>query len=75
MLCLKVYIYIYFCLQISSCLMVFFLSNMIETQCLSTGAFEITLNGKFTLCKIINKDLFNLHVLGACSVKILLISL
>ncbi|MBN3282804.1 SELT2 protein, partial [Polyodon spathula] len=30
--------------KISSCLMVFFLSNMIETQCLSSGAFEITLN-------------------------------
>jgi hypothetical protein len=27
--------------------MVFFLSNMIENQCMSTGAFEITLNGRF----------------------------
>lgn len=27
--------------------MVFFLSNMLETQFLSTGAFEITLNGNF----------------------------
>lgn len=26
--------------------MVFFLSNMIENQCMSTGAFEITLNGE-----------------------------
>ncbi|MCJ8733825.1 hypothetical protein PDJAM_G00228140 [Pangasius djambal] len=30
--------------KIFSCLMVFFLSNMLETQFLSTGAFEITLN-------------------------------
>lgn len=27
-------------------MMVFFVSNMIENQCMSTGAFEITLNGK-----------------------------
>jgi len=27
-------------------MMVFFLSNMIENQCMSTGAFEITFNGK-----------------------------
>lgn len=27
-------------------MMVFFLSNMIENQCMSTGAFEITLNGE-----------------------------
>ncbi|TST60402.1 Selenoprotein T2 [Bagarius yarrelli] len=32
--------------KIFSCLMVFFLSNMLETQFLSTGAFEITLNGE-----------------------------
>ncbi|KPP68624.1 hypothetical protein Z043_112681 [Scleropages formosus] len=31
--------------KIFSCLMVFFLSNMLETHFLSTGAFEITLNG------------------------------
>ncbi|KAJ8280527.1 hypothetical protein GJAV_G00055910 [Gymnothorax javanicus] len=30
--------------KIYACMMVFFLSNMIENQCLSTGAFEITLN-------------------------------
>lgn len=30
--------------KIFSCLMTFFLSNMFESQCLSTGAFEITLN-------------------------------
>lgn len=27
-------------------MMVFFLSNMIENQLMSTGAFEITLNGE-----------------------------
>ncbi|XP_036098981.1 thioredoxin reductase-like selenoprotein T isoform X2 [Molossus molossus] len=30
--------------QVYACMMVFFLSNMIENQCMSTGAFEITLN-------------------------------
>lgn len=32
--------------QIYACMMVFFLSNMIENQLMSTGAFEITLNGE-----------------------------
>lgn len=32
--------------QVYACMMVFFLSNMIENQCMSTGAFEITLNGE-----------------------------
>lgn len=36
--------------QVYACMMVFFLSNMIENQCMSTGAFEITLNGKLRLC-------------------------
>ncbi|KTG39966.1 hypothetical protein cypCar_00004757 [Cyprinus carpio] len=31
--------------MIYACMMVFFLSNMIENQCMSTGAFEVTLNG------------------------------
>ncbi|TNN55543.1 Selenoprotein T1a [Liparis tanakae] len=31
--------------KIYACMMVFFLSNMIENQLMSTGAFEITLNG------------------------------
>lgn len=35
--------------QIFSCLMAFFLCNMMETHFLSTGAFEITLNGEFWL--------------------------
>lgn len=30
--------------KIYACTMVFFLSNMIENQCMSTGAFEVTLN-------------------------------
>lgn len=30
--------------KIFACLMTFFLCNIIETQCLSTGAFEISLN-------------------------------
>ena len=32
--------------QIYACMMVFFFSNMIENQMMSTGAFEITLNGE-----------------------------
>uniref|UniRef100_A0A8C5M8U1 Selenoprotein T n=1 Tax=Leptobrachium leishanense TaxID=445787 RepID=A0A8C5M8U1_9ANUR len=32
--------------KVYACMMVFFLSNMIENQCMSTGAFEVTLNGK-----------------------------
>lgn len=34
--------------QIYACIIVFFLSNMIEAQLLSTGAFEVTLNGLYT---------------------------
>uniref|UniRef100_A0A4W4FG80 Selenoprotein T n=1 Tax=Electrophorus electricus TaxID=8005 RepID=A0A4W4FG80_ELEEL len=30
--------------KIYACMMVFFFSNMIENQCMSTGAFEISLN-------------------------------
>ncbi|KAJ8378107.1 hypothetical protein AAFF_G00248210 [Aldrovandia affinis] len=30
--------------KIYACMMVFFFSNMIENQCMSTGAFEVTLN-------------------------------
>lgn len=37
------------CLQIFSCLMIFFLCNMMETHFLSTGAFEVTLNGESLL--------------------------
>lgn len=38
-----------YCFQIYACMMVFFLSNMIENQLMSTGAFEITLNGELKL--------------------------
>lgn len=38
------------CFQVYACMMVFFLSNMIENQLMSTGAFEITFNGElFTI--------------------------
>ncbi|KAB5579764.1 hypothetical protein PHYPO_G00198740 [Pangasianodon hypophthalmus] len=30
--------------KIYACMMVFFFSNMLENQCMSTGAFEITFN-------------------------------
>lgn len=39
-------VWIFVPFQVYACMMVFFLSNMIENQCMSTGAFEITLNGK-----------------------------
>lgn len=39
------------CLQIFSCLMTFFLCNMMETHFLSTGAFEVTLNGESLGCQ------------------------
>lgn len=39
-------------LQIYACMMVFFLSNMIENQLMSTGAFEITLNGEFVIYRV-----------------------
>ena len=32
--------------QIYACIITFFLCNTIEAQLLSTGAFEVTLNGK-----------------------------
>ena len=38
--------YNYFIFQIYACMMVFFLSNAIEGQLLSTGAFEISFNGE-----------------------------
>ena len=39
--------------KVYACMMVFFLSNMIENQCMSTGAFEITLNGRFWIVCIL----------------------
>ena len=32
--------------QVYACLMVFFISNAIEGQLISTGAFEVVFNGK-----------------------------
>lgn len=37
-------------------MMVFFFSNMIENQLMSTGAFEITLNGEF-FCFVFHTNL------------------
>jgi selT/selW/selH-like putative selenoprotein len=40
-----------------ACLMLFFISNAVETQLVSTGAFEIYLNGKLALyCMLIPID-------------------
>ena len=40
--------YIFFILlQLYACLMLFFISNAIEGQMISTGAFEISYNGEF----------------------------
>lgn len=36
--------------KIYACMMVFFLCNAIEGQLVSTGAFEISFNGKFLYC-------------------------
>ncbi|KAI3374969.1 hypothetical protein L3Q82_021495, partial [Scortum barcoo] len=49
--------------KIYACMMVFFLSNMIENQLMSTGAFEITLNGESVI-----------HSMAPVSVGIRLIS-
>ena len=38
--------------KIYACLMVFFLSNMIETQLISSGAFEVTVNGNLIWSKL-----------------------
>uniref|UniRef100_A0A8C5L9Z0 Selenoprotein T n=1 Tax=Jaculus jaculus TaxID=51337 RepID=A0A8C5L9Z0_JACJA len=46
--------------KVCACLMVFFLSNMIENQCMSTGAFEITLND-VPLVQILDNEM-KLHV-------------
>jgi len=32
-------------LQIYACLILFFISNAVETQLISTGAFEVSFNG------------------------------
>ena len=38
--------------KIYACLMVFFLSNMIETQLISSGAFEVSVNGNLIWSKL-----------------------
>ena len=40
-------------IQITACLLVFFVCNQLESQFMSTGAFEVTLNG--TLCCYVDK--------------------
>lgn len=42
-------------------MMVFFFTNMMENQCLSTGAFEISLNGESRLCVCIDARKHNSH--------------
>ncbi|RTG85189.1 uncharacterized protein DC041_0011249 [Schistosoma bovis] len=57
-LCIKIYLLLFgftkntvqhqfICLQVSFCLMTFLLGNIIEGQLLSTGAFEIYLDGEY----------------------------
>lgn len=41
-----------------ACLMTFFLCNAIEGQLISTGAFEIILNGKIYLLRFLNEYLY-----------------
>jgi len=38
--------------KLYSCLMVFFLANMLETQLISTGAFEVVLSGETIWSKL-----------------------
>ena len=38
--------------KIYACLMVFFLSNMVETQLISSGAFGVTVNGQLIWSKL-----------------------
>ena len=38
--------------KIYACLMVFFLSNMVETQLISSGAFEVSVNGDLIWSKL-----------------------
>jgi len=69
-------------LQIFSCLMAFFLSNMLETHFLSTGAFEITLNGTFKMiskciahCRIITLSSLHLTFYVCCFLWVSLLTL
>jgi len=38
--------------KIFACMMVFFLSNMVETQLISTGAFEVSVQGELVWSKL-----------------------
>jgi selT/selW/selH-like putative selenoprotein len=38
--------------KIFACLMVFFLANMVETQLISTGAFEVSVGGDLVWSKL-----------------------
>merc|ERR1711892_950641 len=38
--------------KLYSCLMTFFLANMVETQLISTGAFEVSLGGQMVWSKL-----------------------
>jgi len=38
--------------KLYACLMTFFLCNMVETQLISSGAFEVTVNGKLVWSKL-----------------------
>lgn len=57
--------------QIYACLMIFFISNAIEGQMISTGAFEVSLNSKF----LIFNDIFVIGrpILSTGAVKVLLL--
>ena len=46
--------------RIYSCLMIFFLSNAIEGHLVSTGAFEIVLNGTYVFICVLSMSLFQL---------------
>lgn len=57
------------CWQIYACLMLFFVFNAIEGQLISTGAFEISLNGRLDCCNVMIK--FSLSICGLDSLLIL----
>lgn len=48
-------------------MMVFFLSNMIENQLMSTGAFEITLNGELIQTGVLKRsNIMNEYLKKCC---------
>ena len=44
--------------KIYACLMTFFLCNMVETQLISSGAFEVTVNGEKGKCSLRTMQIF-----------------